>query len=42
MRHSTRPAILCSRELGFERLDDAFEEDFAFAAEGIDFVASCS
>ena len=25
-------------EFGFELLDDAFEEDFAFAAEGIDFV----
>ena len=38
MRHSTRPAILCSAQLAFQRLDDAFEEDLAFAAQRVHLV----
>ena len=37
MRDSTRPVILCFASLVFEVLDDGCEEDFAFAAEGVDF-----
>ena len=36
MRHSDAAGDFVFAQLGFELLDDAFEEDFAFAAKGVD------